>query len=277
MKETGSATAVGAAMLRAAHQLVDGDEKLLTDPVILKLLGHEAEEYISGYSYHFFSGASMALRTHVLLRSRYTEDRLAEAYKNGIRQLLFLGAGLETFAYRQPDWAHDINIIEADHPASQADKLERLNNAGIIPPENLSFVAVDIEADNMLNIFTESKLNLDEPVFTACLGVLIYLTRSASDKIFRFLGGLPAGSEFIFTAAQTREDALTNKAAERSAAAGEPWITYFEPGVLIKQLKDAGFSKASFFTADEAEKLYFEGTNVHLPLPARMSIVRAVI
>jgi methyltransferase (TIGR00027 family) len=277
MKETGSATAVGAAMLKAAHQLVDGDEKLLTDPVILKLLGPEAEEYIGGYNYHFFSGASMALRTHVLLRSRYTEDCLAEAYQNGVRQLLFLGAGLETFAYRQPDWAYNINIIEADHPASQADKLERLNNAGITLPENLSFVVADFEADDLLNVFRESKLNLDEPVFTACLGVLIYLTRETADKIFRFLGGLPAGSEFVFTASQNRDNAWATTAAERSAAAGEPWITYFEPEELIKQLKDAGFSEASFLTTEKTEKLYFEGSEIHLPLPTRMSIVRAVI
>jgi methyltransferase (TIGR00027 family) len=277
MKETGSATAVGAAMLKAAHQLIDGDNKLLTDPVILKLLGTEAAEYIAGYNYHFFSGASMALRTHVLLRSRYTEDRIAGAYQNGVRQLLFLGAGLETFAYRQPDWANNITIIEADHPASQADKLERLNDAGITLPENLSFVAADFEADDLLNVFRESKLNLDEPVFTACLGVLIYLTRETADKIFRFLGGLPAGSEFVFTASQNRDNAWATTAAERSAAAGEPWITYFEPQELIKQLKDAGFSEASFLTTEETEKLYFEGTKVRLPLPTRMSIVRAVI
>jgi len=277
MKETGSATAIGAAMLKAAHQLVDGDDKLLKDPVILKLLGPETEEYIRDFNYHFFSGASMALRTHILLRSRYTEDCLAGAYQNGVKQLLFLGAGLETFAYRQPDWAYNINIIEADHPASQADKLERLNAAGISLPENLSFVTADFEADNLLNVFRESKLNLDEPVFTACLGVLIYLTRETADKIFRFLGGLPAGSEFVFTASQNRDNAWATTAAERSAATGEPWITYFEPEELIKQLKDLGFSKASFLTTEETEKLYFEGTKIHLPLPARMSIIRAVI
>ncbi|MDB5091300.1 MAG: S-adenosyl-L-methionine-dependent methyltransferase, partial [Mucilaginibacter sp.] len=190
---------------------------------------------------------------------------------------LFLGAGLETFAYRQPDWANNITIIEADHPASQADKLERLNDAGIILPENLSFIAADFEADDLLNVFRESKLNLDEPVFTACLGVLIYLTRDTADKIFRFIGGLPAGSEFIFTASQNRDNAWATAAAERSAAAGEPWITYFEPEELIKQLKDCGFSEASFLTTEETEKLYFEGTKIRLALPTRMSIVRAVI
>ncbi|MDP9078257.1 MAG: SAM-dependent methyltransferase [Bacteroidota bacterium] len=277
MKETGSATAVGAATLKAAHQLIDGDEKLLNDPVILKLLGPETEEYLNDYNYHFFTGASMALRTHVLLRSRYTEDCSAEAYQKGLRQFLFLGAGLETFAYRQPEWARGINIVEADHPTSQADKIQRLNNAGIIPPQNLSFIAVDFESDDLSEVFRKSKLNLKEPVFTACLGVLIYLTRDTADKIFHFLGGLPKGSEFIFSASQNKDNAWATRAAERSAAAGEPWITYFEPDELIKLLKGCGFTKVSFLTTEETEKLYFEGTRIRLPLPARASIVRAVI
>jgi len=277
MNETGSATAIGAATLKAAHQLVDGDDKLLTDSVILKLLGGETEDYILCHNYHFFTVASMALRTHVVLRSRYTEDCIAEAYKRGVKQVLFVGAGLETFAYRQPVWANDMHIIEADHPASQADKLERLKNAGIPIPENVSFVAINLEADDLISTFAESKLNLNEPVFTACLGVLIYLTRTTADKIFSFLGGLPAGSEFVFTASQNGDNAWARIAAERAAAAGEPWITYFEPEQLIAQLIDCGFSQASYLTTEDTEKLYFEGTKVHLPLPSRMSIARAAI
>jgi len=276
MKETGSATAIGAAMLKAAHQLIDGGDKLLTDPVILKLLGAEAKDHILETSHNFFAPAPMALRTHIVLRSRYTEDCLANAYKNGVRQFLILGAGLDTFAYRQPDWAKNIKIVEADHPASQADKLQRLNNAEIAVPENLSFVKVDLELDDLIQAFAKSGLNFNEPVFTACLGVLIYLTPNTIDKIFRFLGGFAAGSEFVFTASQKRDDTLTN-AAEKAATAGEPWITYFEPEELIKQLKDCGFSEATFLTLEETEKLYFTNHQIHLPLPTRNGIVRAVI
>src|SRR5882762_7387826 len=100
MKETGSATAIGAAMLKAAHQLIDGDDKLLTDPVILNLLGAEAKDHILETSHNFFAPSPMALRTHIVLRSRYAEDCLANAYKNGVSQFLILGAGLDTFAYR---------------------------------------------------------------------------------------------------------------------------------------------------------------------------------
>jgi methyltransferase (TIGR00027 family) len=265
MKGTGSATAIGAAMLKAAHQLIDGDDKLLTDPVILKLLGAEAKDHILETSHNFFAPAPMALRTHIVLRSRYAED------------CLILGAGLDTFAYRQPDWARNIKIVEADHPASQADKLQRLNNAGIAVPGNLSFVKVDLELDDLTQAFAKSALNFNKPVFTACLGVLIYLTQNSIDKIFRFLGGFAAGSEFVFTASQKRDDTWANATAEKAATAGEPWITYFEPEELIKQLKDCGFSEAAFLTLEETERLYFTNHQIHLPLPTRNGIVRAVI
>lgn len=277
MEETGSAMAIGAAMLRAAHQLIDGGDKLINDSVILKLLGAEAKDHILETSHNFFAPAPMALRSHIILRGRYTEDCLANAYKIGVRQFLILGAGLDTFAYRQPDWAKNIKIVEADHPASQADKLQRLNNAGIAVPENLSFVKVDLKLDDLTLAFAKSRLNFNEPVFIACLGVLIYLTPNSIDKIFRFLGGFAAGSEFVFTASQKRDDTLANPAAEKAATAGEPWITYFEPEELIKQLKDCGFSEAAFLTLEETERLYFTNHQIHLPLPARNGIVRAVI
>jgi methyltransferase (TIGR00027 family) len=219
----------------------------------------------------------MALRTHIVLRSRYAEDCLANAYKNGVSQFLILGAGLDTFAYRQPDWAKNLKIVEADHPASQADKLKRLNNAEIAVPGNLSFVKVDLESDDLTQAFAKSGLNFNEPVFTACLGVLIYLTQNTIDKIFRFLGGFAACSEFVFTASQKRDDTWANPTAEKAATVDEPWITYFEPEELIKQLKDCGFSEVSFLTLEETEKLYFENHQIHLPLPTRNGIVRAVI
>jgi O-methyltransferase involved in polyketide biosynthesis len=110
--DTGSATAVGVAMLRAVHQLVDGEEKLLDDPISLKIVPKEWITYALENRFHYFDPVSMALRTHVLLRSRYAEDCLAEAYKKGIKQFIMLGAGLDTFAYRQPEWAKNITMLK---------------------------------------------------------------------------------------------------------------------------------------------------------------------
>jgi len=276
-KQTGSTTAVGAAMLRAAHQLLDGGEKLLKDEVILKLLGKEPLAHIHEHRGDYFLPGSIAMRTHMILRSRYAEDCLYEAHWRGVRQYLLLGAGVDTFAWRQPVWAKDLHIIEADQPASQANKLRLLQHAGLPSPENLSFIGIDLETDELPAAFTNSPLDTTRPVFISCLGVLIYLRRETVSRIFRFLGSLPKGSEFVLTASARRWNPFFLFSAARVAAAGEPWITYFKPGELEAELKACGFSTIHWLTPEEATQRYWVNSTTTLPPPRNCSLVRAIV
>ena len=123
---TASRTALGAAWLRAAHLLLDDAPPILDDPLARRLLDSGAALAIRQHPHRFRTPLSRALRGEVLVRSRYVEDRLADAVQRGVRQYVLLGAGLDTFAYRQPAWATDLRIIEVDHAASQRDKHARL-------------------------------------------------------------------------------------------------------------------------------------------------------
>lgn len=276
--ENGSAskTALGAATLRAAHQLIDGDVKLLNDPVILELIDPETRSRICENADNFNSPGTLGMRTHIVLRSRYAEDCLKQAYEKGVRQFIILGAGLDTFAYRQPAWASGLKIFEADHLSSQAEKLDKLIKAGIAIPPNVSFINVNLETDDLESTFT-NFINFEEPVFTACLGVLIYLTQSCVNKIFQFLGGFSEGSEFIFTVSQKRNDKYAEMTSQKVAEEGEPWISYFEPEALIEQLKNNGFTFAEYLSPEDAYELYFNNHDIRLPPPSKKNIVRAVI
>ena len=276
-KNTPSATAMGAAMLRAAHQLIDGKRKLLEDAVILKMIGDEAAEHIRERRDEFYSPGAMALRTHIVLRSCYAEDCLHDSFSSGIRQFLMLGAGMDTFAYRQPEWANELQIVEADHLASQANKLDHLASANIAIPANVSFLKVDLEQDDLDMIIKQSKLDLSKPMFVSCLGVLVYLTQKAIHEIFSFVGALPKGSEFVFTASQKRTDQWWTRASQKVAQTGEPWISHFDFNGLEKQLKTSGFSKVMFFSTDEAKRKYFNDLNLLIPSPQRCSLIRAVV
>ncbi|WP_149348935.1 class I SAM-dependent methyltransferase [Pedobacter sp. BS3] len=275
-KETGSATAIGAAMLRAAHQLIDGHNKLLDDPVILRLINPEAPEYIRQHSEYFYHPKMMALRTHIVLRSRYAEDCLKQAVDRGIRQYLILGAGLDTFAYRQPGWADELMITEADHPASQAEKLLKLRQAHVSLPENLNFITIDLESDEWTTAL-DSCIDFTKPLFIACLGVMVYLSRKAVDRIFRFVAALPQQSEIVFTMSQHRDQAPESITAARAAALGEPWITHINHDELSRQLYREGFSSVTFLSPNDAYKMYFMDNHVQIPVPQRSSIGRAVV
>src|SRR5882757_4132061 len=91
-KDKSSATSLGVASLRAAHQLLDGKPPLLQDPVILRLLGPEFRDNIQRHPEPFHTPLNTWLRSHVLLRNRYAEDCLETAWRRGIRQYLLLGA-----------------------------------------------------------------------------------------------------------------------------------------------------------------------------------------
>lgn len=269
-EQSGSKTAFGAAALRAAHQLLDGDPKLLDDDIILQLLGNEARDNIVNNKERFFYPYAIGMRTGIVLRSRYAEDRLKLAYEKGIRQYLLLGAGLDTFAYRQPAWTKGLRIVEADHPASGKTKSELLHKADIPVPENITYVQVDLEKDDLATVFS-GVMDLAEPVFISCLGVLVYLNKQACENIFRFAGSLAKGSEFVFTAKQNADD---NIIAQRAAEAGEPWVSHFTKEELYDLLKDCGFSETYFLTAEEARRLYADANIIRSFPPQRSSVVR---
>src|SRR5208282_4853044 len=115
-------TAFGAATFRAVHQLIDEEPKILNDPIAPRLLDTSTRDQIRLTPNKFQTPRMKALRSQIVMRSRYTEDRLAEAVDNGVQQYLILGAGLDTFAYRQPHLARVLRIFEVDHSASQSSK-----------------------------------------------------------------------------------------------------------------------------------------------------------
>jgi methyltransferase (TIGR00027 family) len=158
-----SRTAIGVAALRAAHQLVDAEPRILEDPVILRLLGRETLDTIQEDRDRYQTPAALALRSHVVMRSRYAEDRLAQAVARGVTQYVILGAGLDTFAYRQPAWARNLRIVEIDRAPMQREKRERLSLAQVFVPDNVTFGAMDFESESeKIQIFTPAGKKLAE-------------------------------------------------------------------------------------------------------------------
>jgi methyltransferase (TIGR00027 family) len=273
----GSLTSAGAAALRAAHQLLDGSPKLLADPVILRLLDAGQLGQIRNNPRYFQEPRLLDLRSHIVLRSRYTEDRLAQAYFRGIRQYLVLGAGLDTFAWRRPVGMEDLLVFEADHPATQAQKRQRLLQAGIDLPANYEMVAVDFESGRLVESLQKSAFDPKVPSFISCLGVMIYLSEAAVDGIFRCIAGLPAATEFVFTFGQRRTSPDSRETAARVAEIGEPWRTFQQPDELAGKLRGMGYASIHFLEPAEAVALYYAGRPHGLPAPSHCSIATATV
>jgi methyltransferase (TIGR00027 family) len=273
--------------MRAAHQLLDDEPRVLDDPVAPALVDPAALAALRADPARFRTPEALGRRAHVVARSRFAEDRLAAAAARGVAQYVVLGAGLDTFAYRQPAWARGLAVVEVDHPASQADKRARLAAAGVAVPANVAFAAVDLEAAArapaparaLADALAAHGVRPDAPAFVAWLGVMMYLSAGAVDAVFGAVAAMPAGSEIAFTYAPPPppgvDPADWPSPGHRSATAGEPWRTFFAADALEARLRAMGYADVEFLDAGAAEARYFRGRRDGLPAPRDATIAAA--
>ncbi|MGW6117972.1 class I SAM-dependent methyltransferase [Nocardia sp. NPDC055165] len=260
-----SRTALITAYARAYHQVVDRP-LIFTDPLAARLLGVTAEELAelgTPTTDHLGDGASdRPRRLFFATRARFAEDVVAAAVAAGVRQVVVLGAGLDTFAYRNP--FPDLRVFEVDHPATQAWKRERLTAAGIDRPETLAFVPVDFETQTLAAGLASTGFTRTEPAVFVWLGVVFYLTPNAAHTTLEYIAGQAQPVEVVFDylqPANTDEDSAHQQArADRLADVGEPVYSYFTPDDIAAQLRALGFTSLEDHSAPDLVTHYLGGS-----------------
>ena len=257
-----SRTAFRVAVRRAAHQVLD-TPRVFDDPLAVAIIGAEAASQLASGTSLRGQLAARPLRAFMAVRSRYAEDELARAVQDGVRQYGILGAGLDTFAYRNPHRAAGLRVLEIDHPATQEWKRDQLRTAGITIPPEVVFAAVDFERQSLAYGLETAGFHRDEPAFFSWLGVVPYLTDRAFGDTLAFLAALPAGSGVVFDYSVARsslkfaERLALDALSARVAAVGEPFQLFFEPQQLAERLRRAGFRQIEDLGPDEINARYF--------------------
>jgi len=176
-----------------------------------------------------------------------------------------LGAGLDTFAYRNPFRSAGVHVFEVDHPATQEWKRAQLREAGIAIPEDMTFAAVDFERQSIEDGLLQAGFEMHRPAFFSWLGVTPYLSRPAFDATIQFIASMPSGSGVVFDFAVERsllspaQQLALDALAERVARAGEPFQLLFDPAVLASDLARLGFGNIEDLAAEEINARYFAG------------------
>jgi methyltransferase (TIGR00027 family) len=239
-----SQTALMAAAARAAHLIVDNEPVIFADELAAALLGEQADELIS---YHRVHGTHLVLscaRAQALCRSRFTEDHLATCVRTGVTQYVILGAGLDSFAYRTES---AVRVFEVDHPATQRWKRGQLAAARIPVPDSVSFVAMDLERDQLTGLLRAAGFDLSRPALVSWLGVTMYLTQAAIGRTLAEIGGFAPGTQLItdyILPAALRDDtgnAYAGLVAPAAAERGERWLTFLAPDDMSALLAGHGF------------------------------------
>ena len=237
-----SSTARGAAAYRAIHQTHEG-AAIFRDPFAVKILDDATRATLDEIA---ADPSRRGMRLVVVSRSRFSEEALAASVARGTRQVVVLGAGLDTFALRNPFPA--VRVFEVDFPATQAWKRERLSEAGLAIPHTLAFAPVDFERESLADGLARASFRRDRPAFFQWLGVTPYLTRDAISSTLDYIVGVP-GSAVVFEYTEPFENysperrARLMAVAEHAAAQGEPWLSFFDPPEIAAILRGKGFDE----------------------------------
>ncbi len=257
-----SRSALKVASLRAVHQLLD-EPLVFADPIALPLLGAPTEAALRDDPFALNDPMSRGLRGALVARSRFVEDELSSCVAAGVRQYLVVGAGLDTFAYRNPYRDEGLRVFEVDHPGTQRRKQQLLAEAGIDVPASLTFVPADFERDDLASVLRQAGFRADQAACVSWMGVTMYLTAEAVAAILRTVAGFAAGSRLCFdyrvpvTMLNPVERVINEVMEQRLAALGEPWLSTFDPAHLQMQMLELGFTTAESATPEDLNARYF--------------------
>jgi methyltransferase (TIGR00027 family) len=262
---TPSRTALRVALRRAAHQLYDSPV-VFSDPIAVPILGSAYAGELSRTPVDLDRPFSLSLRAFVVARSRYAEDHLCRAFAAGLRQYVLLGAGLDTFAYRNP--YPELRVFEVDHPATQQWKRTLLAESGIQIPPSLTYAPVDFERESLPVQLQAAGFDARIPTFFAWLGVVPYLTLEAFRATLGFIAAQPPGSGVVFDYGQPRavlpprEQLAHDSLAARVKGAGEPFQLSFTPADIAAEL--TSFRDIEDIGRDSINARYFQQQNGRL-------------
>jgi methyltransferase (TIGR00027 family) len=279
-----SRTAILTAIHRAAHFLIDDPPKILADSFARAFAGFSSDNeflaVVDSYAFPDFA----AHRASFALRNRYAEDQLAAAVASGTAQYVILGAGLDSFAYRCPDALRGLQIVEVDHPSSQAWKRARLAELGMEEPPTLRYVSIDFECETLTARLDAGGLDRKAKAFFSWLGVTQYLTRDAVLKALReIVSATVAGSEIVATFVvpisilNRAESELLAAISERSASVGEPWLSLLEPREMIALMEQAGFVDVCSFGPEDAARTYLGDRRDGLRMPGYSRLIKGCV
>jgi methyltransferase (TIGR00027 family) len=266
-----SRTALGVALRRAAHQIYDEGPLVLNDPIAVPLLGDRYAKALADSLEDLNEDSSRLMRAWLVARSRFAEDHLARAVEAGVRQYVILGAGLDTFGFRNPH--PELQVYEVDHAATQSWKQELSESSAVVAPGSLHFVSVDFETQKLSERLEEAGLDSRAPTVFALLGVVMYLTADAFGETLKYIATFSEGSGVIFDYAVPRdmlpaeEIDARDELASRVESIGEPFRLFFSPDEIRKVL--GAFELIEDVDDNELNRRYFAGRTDQLSLKGR--------
>jgi methyltransferase (TIGR00027 family) len=269
------------AWLRNAHATTHASP-IFSDSRSIELVPEETLERIEAVQGSFSPETGDAIVLTAVVRHRLLADRFPLAHERGVRQLVILGAGLDTTGFGLPAGGEQWRVFEVDHPAGQEWKRRRIADIGWTVPPNLVFAPCDFERQDLFDALDSAGLNRQLPILVSLFGVILYLTADATKALLTDMATLPPGSEVNITYSPPPDgtDPIVDETFERSSAVvdatGESYVGYYRESEMDGMLRAVGFSDAIHHRNNELNARYFSGRSDGLRLHTIEQLVTAV-
>jgi len=204
------------------------------------------------------------------------------AVRIGATQYVILGAGMDTFAYRNHELLEKINVYEVDHPGTQHSKRARVKAAGWAIPDNLHYVPMDFTKDSLHDELKKAGFDFNKRTFFSWLGVTYYLTKEQNKEMISSISSFaPKGSSLIFDYAdehlfQSNVKRVQNMLA-MAQAGGEPMKSCYSYTELEKMLEECGFLIYENLTTEDIQQQFFTNRKDYLHAFENIHYTLAVI
>lgn len=269
-------TAFGPMVIAAVEQFVPEDRRILTDPLAPRLLPPGLALVARACRWRALrdrlvtmtEAKGRGLWAGMLCRKRYVDEQVTSAVAAGIDQVVVLGAGLSSAAYRAGKRAQ---AYEVDLPDNVDTKRARVRAALGAVPEHVSLVSVDFETDDLADALAAAGFRAERPVMVVWEAVTQYLTENGVRSTFAWLATAAAGSRLIFT--YVRKDFLDGTETYGAEAAHREFVRDHDlwhfgllPGEVAPLLAEYGWTEEEQAGAAEYERRYVEPTGRRLPV-----------
>lgn len=293
-KKGSSITAENVAFVRALESLKPEDERICYDPYAYRFLSQQYLMFMKMAALDPSKTPFPGLHNSLSARVRYFDDFVKRFIDEGLEQLVILGAGYDTRAYRIEGFRNKVRVFEIDHPGTQSVKIKKIKEIFGSLPDHVEYVSVDFETEDFGQRLLEHGYKRSQKTVFIIEGLIYYLPPKAVDEMLYFISkNSGTGSAIIFDYVYESSIDRTNgicgvqctacnqneikSATKDMAQKGEPYKFGVKDGTIETFLSERGFSRILNVTSEDYKKVYFRGINEGRPVCCLSIFAHAIV
>lgn len=288
-KNKASITAEYITIHRAAEAMLSEEERVCYDPLAKYFLSSKTvnlykKPTLRKIARWFMNLKYPGVNGAIVARVRFIDDYLMSCLDDGLEQLVILGAGYDTRAYRCDGLSEKVRVFEVDHPATQELKVEKLKPVFPNPPDHVAYVPLNFDKERLDEKLTEAGYDKTKKTLFTLEGLIMYMSPETVDEILSFISDNSGNySSVIFDCLPSSVVDGTIKAKEGKAMRehvikkGEPFRFGLEKEEIEKFLSERGFFNIKNVMAEECRDTYFKGASQDRKISGIFTFVHATV